>query len=480
MVFRYDTSALVAPVRTPAGYLRVDARLTRCGVLTYKTADGKTIRELRHPDDVFEPASLDTLIGAPVTDEHPMIPALSSENAQQFQMGSVGNDVRADDEFVRSTLTITVKRLVDKVESGLADELSGGYICDVIEETGNYEGEPYDRRQKNIRYNHVAVVEKGRAGPDVRLRADSSAVLLREDEFAIAKATPYKAKGKARDMANEKKTVKQDAHVAKIGDDEYSVSHKGLADAMGDPKINKLLKAKMKPAAEAIEAPDEGKKDEGEDGPHDDPAPAPAGAPKQLGKTGKLQGFPDSSQPHPEESTKDADDGDEKEDDADEEESMDDKKDKKKDKKKDSADVRQDAEFLRLQGRADAQELELKRLKEATSPEAINAAVAERAELMRVAEQHGVRVDSSMAAIDIQREVVKALSPQIKIDGAADAYVKGAFEMSVAMIDEAPSAGFLKLKVGTVVKADAAEASPYDKMVAANLNAWKPKESKEN
>ena len=41
-------------------------------------------------------------------------------------------------------------------------------------QSGIYKGERYDAVQVNIRYNHVAGVDLGRAGPEVRLRVDSS------------------------------------------------------------------------------------------------------------------------------------------------------------------------------------------------------------------------------------------------------------------------------------------------------------------
>jgi hypothetical protein len=52
-------------------------------------------------------------------------------------------------------------------------EVSCGYHCDVDETPGEFEGQRYDRVQRNIRYNHVAVVERGRAG-DAKLRLDSN------------------------------------------------------------------------------------------------------------------------------------------------------------------------------------------------------------------------------------------------------------------------------------------------------------------
>ena len=50
-VNRFDVAEIGRPVRTPQGFLRVPAYLTRAGVLEYKRDDGSTVRELRHPDE---------------------------------------------------------------------------------------------------------------------------------------------------------------------------------------------------------------------------------------------------------------------------------------------------------------------------------------------------------------------------------------------------------------------------------------------
>lgn len=41
---------------------------------------------------------------------------------------------------------------------------------------GVWNGIPYDAIQRNIRYNHLAIVERGRQGPSVRLHLDTDAV----------------------------------------------------------------------------------------------------------------------------------------------------------------------------------------------------------------------------------------------------------------------------------------------------------------
>ena len=52
--------------RTPQGFLRVNARLSRVGIFDYQST-----REYRSPEEVFRSDSLESLKGAPVTDRHP-------------------------------------------------------------------------------------------------------------------------------------------------------------------------------------------------------------------------------------------------------------------------------------------------------------------------------------------------------------------------------------------------------------------------
>jgi len=160
------------PTMTPAGYLVVPANLTSVGVFEYRDTSGNVSRELRHPDDVFAADSLQTLNLVPVTDMHPAA-SVNSDTAHMVQRGAVGNDVRADGDFVAATVSVTDKNLINAVKAG-RHEVSCGYQCDVTNESGEFKGKPYDRRQTNIRYDHVAIVPRGRAGREVRLRMDGA------------------------------------------------------------------------------------------------------------------------------------------------------------------------------------------------------------------------------------------------------------------------------------------------------------------
>lgn len=172
-VLRLDFQRFTKVERTPSGGMRVPANLTRTGVFSYRKQDGTLTRELRHPDEVFNQDSLNTLRGAPVTDLHPK-DMVSPSNWREVSVGHVG-DVKADGSYVYGRLDILDSDAIKRVERGDRKELSCGYRCTLEETPGTYKGERYDTIQRGIVYNHVAIGPKdwGRAGNKVALRLDS-------------------------------------------------------------------------------------------------------------------------------------------------------------------------------------------------------------------------------------------------------------------------------------------------------------------
>jgi hypothetical protein len=192
MAFRYDTrGAYRKSSKTTQGFLRADGLPTRAGVFTYRRGNGSIVRELRLPEEVFSEDSLSTLAHAPLTDGHPSQPVTSS-NAKGLAIGHVGEASR-EGKHVRTPVLVTDADAIAKIETGKAVELSCGYYCDLEDKAGTYEGQAYDKIQRNIRYNHVALVEQGRAGPENRIRLDEQDAELVSDEI---KEAPKSAKVK--------------------------------------------------------------------------------------------------------------------------------------------------------------------------------------------------------------------------------------------------------------------------------------------
>ncbi|MBU6429335.1 MAG: DUF2213 domain-containing protein, partial [Cyanobacteria bacterium REEB65] len=173
-VHRIDRGAVGSVEMTRQGFMRVDGFATRIGVFTYVLPDGTIRRELRHPDDVLKADSLTTLIGVPVTDEHPPV-MVDAKNSRTYARGMTGDAVQPQpDGKILVGLTVTDSGLIQRIDDGSQVELSSGYDCDLLMQPGQWQGQHYDARQQNITYNHLAVTRKGRAGPDVRLRLDAA------------------------------------------------------------------------------------------------------------------------------------------------------------------------------------------------------------------------------------------------------------------------------------------------------------------
>lgn len=181
-LMRYDRSTVPKVSETEEGYLRGEAIVTRVGVFEYLNGDGTKRLELRHPDDVFDPESLASLKMIPITVEHPT-EAVDATNVERLSVGTTGENIRVEGGNIIAPLTITASRGKEAVSAG-SEELSLGYKLDLMEESGTFQGKKYTHRQRNIRYNHLSIVKRGRAGKVARLNMDGVAVQSEEASMA--------------------------------------------------------------------------------------------------------------------------------------------------------------------------------------------------------------------------------------------------------------------------------------------------------
>lgn len=170
--YRYDFSPIEKYEMTPEGYLRAWASIARTGIQLYTDADGSVRREYRPATEVASPESLASFAGKAITSEHPPV-LLDAENTKDYQVGFSGTEVVYDDGFVKAVMTITDKDAIERIMRGDAREVSAGYRVNYDPTPGVTEnGEHYDGIQKEIIGNHIAVVRRGRAGPQVKLHLD--------------------------------------------------------------------------------------------------------------------------------------------------------------------------------------------------------------------------------------------------------------------------------------------------------------------
>ena len=167
-VIRLDSLPLNQTYYTPEGYLVDRPILTSTGIFEYLNPDGSIRRELRLPEDVFDPESLKSYKGRPIIITHDA-GLVTTDNVKENAIGTIltegyrsGDDVRAE---------IIIHDTVGMKKAGLK-ELSLGYNLDLEETPGEWNGQHYDAIQRNIRINHLALVGEARAGEQARLNID--------------------------------------------------------------------------------------------------------------------------------------------------------------------------------------------------------------------------------------------------------------------------------------------------------------------
>lgn len=154
--------------KTPEGYLIcTDAILARTGKQTYRRREvfgdmsdkGEEEIEInRDEKEVFNPVTLASFENKPLTIEHPN-EDVNPENHHDYAVGFTRDIKRGridGNDVMLGTIVVTDAEAIKDIESGELVELSCGYDCDVVDEA--------NPQQRNIRGNHVALCERGRAG----------------------------------------------------------------------------------------------------------------------------------------------------------------------------------------------------------------------------------------------------------------------------------------------------------------------------
>ena len=192
-----DQLTLDAPRRTQDGYLAVRAKAARTGTYAYLGSeidpenkhglrDAGMVNVLRDDSAVFDSKSAHSFIGKPVTDNHPR-EAVNATNWRDHARGVVMGAMR-DGEYLAFDLLLTDASAIAAVNGGKR-ELSNGYAADL--QFGDFaaaDGTKCVARQKSITGNHVAIVDRGRAGPSCAIT--HSVALCDANPAAVAAFNP--------------------------------------------------------------------------------------------------------------------------------------------------------------------------------------------------------------------------------------------------------------------------------------------------
>jgi uncharacterized protein len=177
---------------TNDGYLVASPRVARSGIQEYLGHEvGKphlgTVKVWRPESEVFAKDSVKSLPGKPICIEHPPVP-VTSDNWKDYAVGSVGDEVLREGEFLRVPLMLMDSKAIAEVRNGRA-ELSVGYSAELQWGDGvTPDGQPYNAKQTTIRANHVAITHTARGGPKLRMGDRKQETTMRKitvDGFVI-------------------------------------------------------------------------------------------------------------------------------------------------------------------------------------------------------------------------------------------------------------------------------------------------------
>lgn len=152
--------------KTPEGYLYCkDAIIARTGPQTYlksEIIEGSDSDEYidvdRKPEEVFSEKTMASFEKKPLTIDHPSV-SVGPENYKDLAVGHIENVHKGEFEgqpVMLADIIVNDAEAIALIESGEMVELSCGYDCDIT--SGD------NPEQINIRGNHVALCEQGRAG----------------------------------------------------------------------------------------------------------------------------------------------------------------------------------------------------------------------------------------------------------------------------------------------------------------------------
>lgn len=189
LMFFADKLTLDKARRTSDGYMAIRAKAARTGIYQYlgrevdpegkHFAADQVVNVYRPPEEVFSADSLASFVGKPITNDHPT-EGVDANNWRDLAHGTIMGAVK-DGDYVGFDLAFMDAKLIAQVDAGKR-ELSNGYVSRVDIEDGEHEGVKYQAVQREIRGNHIATVDAGRAGSECRIGDAATCIAIASDQ----------------------------------------------------------------------------------------------------------------------------------------------------------------------------------------------------------------------------------------------------------------------------------------------------------
>jgi len=190
---------LFAKVDAETGFIHASARLTRTGVFIYGDSSGNTWGELRTDDEVFSAAAIESFNGVVITNDHPD-EFIDKNNVSQHNAGHALSNGRRDGDHLVNEIVITDADAIADIHGG-KKQLSCGYTVVSVADSGTLDGVSYTRRHTAIVGNHIAIVDRGRAGPSCSIPVSDTMLDTRNSKDSTMKK--IKIDGKEVEVSDE-------------------------------------------------------------------------------------------------------------------------------------------------------------------------------------------------------------------------------------------------------------------------------------
>ena len=152
-----------------------DNPLSKVGIYPYlgKQIDdslkpNKIYRVYRPAEELLNKETVRSFNLVPLINDHEMLGKDFKPAEKKGIDGIIYNPRVAHENMLIGNIKIYSERMMKDIKNG-KKELSMGYTCTYDLTPGDWDGQPYDVVQRNLRGNHVALVDKGRMGSDVRV-----------------------------------------------------------------------------------------------------------------------------------------------------------------------------------------------------------------------------------------------------------------------------------------------------------------------
>lgn len=174
------------------GYITIPKNpISKSGIFQYL---GKSISPELEPDKVYNvwrpeeelnnPETIESFRLTPWIPEHVMLGEGFTPAEVVGVQGVTGEEIEFFGGTLYSKLKLFGEDLKKLIKAGLK-ELSCGFRCQWVIQSGVFEGKTYDVIQRQIRGNHLASVENARMGSDVRVAMDRAVFALDSIDFKL-------------------------------------------------------------------------------------------------------------------------------------------------------------------------------------------------------------------------------------------------------------------------------------------------------